>query len=407
MSAVQRMDTDRRALPRFGADRRSDARRIDELASTRELAQADSMNRSYLRYLILVAALCLICLMGTRAGNIHFAPLLNDPARIDQAAELMGEGHAYHTYDLNIETRRLRAQHIASLKERPYAAVMGASHWQEGVTSRIAPNVDLYNAHVHRDYYEDILGVVEMFVSQDKLPQNLLITIRENQFAPVSSRTDWLWVPIMPYYWEMAQRLGIEAHKEYLQGLTPQTRQRLSLPLLKANFTRYVQAPAKPYGSREMSHPTLDTLLPDGSIEWSEMNKIAFTPERSREMALSFAREKKRAPAVIDLFGVRSVDAVFAYLKGEGVNVYLTHPPYNPIFWDEVMKSPEYVEAIERVKQVTRDLGRRHGFEVIGSFDPYEVGCTADMYIDSEHSNTECLAKVMRPFLDKIGPDSW
>lgn len=387
----------------MSAGRREEERTSDCLATEAEIESSDGAAQSHLRYVLLVAALCLITLMGVRAGNMHFAPLLNDPEVIEKAAAQLGEGLSYHTYDLNIETRQLRADHIATLPDRPYAAIMGASHWQEGVTSVLAPGVDLYNAHVHRDYYEDILGVVEMFASANKLPKNLLITIRDNQFTPVENRTDWLWVPIMPYYWDMTKRLGIEGHRHYLDGFTPQLRQRLSMPLLQANVERYIHAPIKPYASSERSHPTLDTLLPDGSIAWSEIHNRVYTPARTRSLAQGFAQFKRVNPPEIDPFGAQSVDAALGWLKDQGVNVYLTHPPYNPTFWEAVQGS-EYMVELEHVKKLTRDLAAKHGFGVVGSFDPAEVGCTSDMYIDSEHSNAECLSKIVGLFLDKIEP---
>ena len=403
-------------------ERRQDTRRILERADTGR-RQSDRDQRELIgddvdssvsdglfagKYVLLVAAIFIIGLSLVKTGNVALAPLLNDPEKIDIAADVLASGNSYHTYDLNIETRRLRHQHIQRLNRTPELAVLGASHWQEG-HGYLGKHVDMYNAHVHRDYYEDILGVVEMFVRYGKLPPKMIITIRDNQFTPVEARTDFLWVPGLQDYRSMAQRLGIPAHDAYADGITPQLRQRLSLPLLQANIERYMAAPVKPYVSSEKLHPTLDTLLPDGSIQWSTLHNEAFTPERAKKLALDFAAHKRVSPPQIDPDGVAAVDKVFAFLADAGVEVYLAHPPYNPIYWDAVQGSP-YMEGLRKVEKLTQDFAKKYDFKVIGGFDPYKVGCRKEQYIDSEHSRPECLGRIINEFLkldgEKVSPSS-
>ncbi|MGI9465329.1 MAG: hypothetical protein ACR2OM_15410, partial [Aestuariivirgaceae bacterium] len=348
-------------------------------------------------YVLLVAAIFIIALSVVQTANVTLAPLLNDPSKIDEVAGILASDRTYYTYDLNIETRRLRHQHIQRLNRTPEVAVLGASHWQEG-HSYLGKHADLYNAHVHRDYYEDILAVTEMFVRYGKLPPKMIITIRDNLFTPVDDRTDFLWVPVLADYRAMATRLGIPAHDAYTNGITPQLRQRLSLPLLQANIERYMRAPIKPYSSTEKSHPTLDTLLPDGSIQWSTLHNEAFTAERSRREALAFAEQRRNHPPVLDEMGVASVDKLLEFLSEAGVEVYLAHPPFNPIYWDTLQGSP-YMEGVRRVEDLTKMYAAKYNFKVIGGFNPHKVGCTEEQYIDAEHSRPECLARIIDEFL--------
>lgn len=395
-SMEARAGKDRRLLPRADNGRREPDRAERELITT-EQEPALGFGESAVKYMLLMAMVFVIGLTAVHSANTQLAPLLNSDAKATEIGKVLASGKTYLTYDLNIETRRMKASMIENLDRVPELAVLGASHWQEGHSS-IARHVDMFNAHVHRDYYEDILGVTESFVRAGKLPKKMVITIRDNQFKPVEDRTDFLWVPGLGDYRAMAQRLGLPYHNAYADGLTPQLRQKLSLPLLKANIERYLAAPVKPKVSDLEGHPTLDTLLPDGSIIWSTIHQQAFTQGRSRTEALSHAYGLRENPPKIDPLGLRSVDAMLAYLVERGVEVYLAHPPFNPIFWDAVQGSP-YAEALEEIEQTTQDLADKYGLEVIGSFNPSDVGCTEDMYIDGEHSNTECLGKVIHQFL--------
>ncbi len=391
----RRQDT-RRILERADAGRRQVDREQRELLGD-DVRAADSDTVFAGKYVLLLAAIFIIALSIIKSANVVLAPLLNDPAKIDQVAQVLAANSNYHTYDLNIETRRLRHQHIQRLGRTPEVAVLGASHWQEGHAG-LGRGIDLYNAHVHRDYYEDILGVTEMFVRYGKLPKKMIITIRDNMFTPVEDRTDFLWIPGLADYRRMASRLGIPAHNAYANGITPQLRQRLSLPLLKANVERYLRAPIKPHASSERVHPTLDTLLPDGSIQWSTLHNQAFTSTRSKQLALAFADQRKNDPPKMDPMGIDSVDRLLGFLQKKGVEVYLAHPPFNPIFWEAVQGSP-YMRGLHQIEHVTNLLAAKYGLKVIGGFNPHEVGCNSTQYIDPEHSRPECLGRIIDEFL--------
>lgn len=344
-------------------------------------------------YLFMLFALFIIGIVTVRSLNVHFAPLLYDDDHIWRIGETLSGGSNYLTYDLNIETRGLRKESIRNLRENPDLAVMGASHWQEA-DGAIAPGLNFFNAHVHRDYYEDIAAVASWFFRYDRVPQKIVISIRDNQFTPVEARSDFLWVPVLPDYRDSASLFGFVAHTAYSNGLTPRLRQAVSLPLLWGNVERSLYAPVPPHASSELMHPTLDVLLEDGGIYWSQKHRDGFTRDRAEREALALAAAKIYSPPVIDPAGVETVSRVLAFLVDQGVEVYLTHPPFNPIFWEAVQGSP-YLPALQRVEETVRTLAYRHSIPLIGSFNPNEVGCTADMYIDGEHSNPLCLGEIL------------
>lgn len=396
-STNKRTGADRRLLPRAENGMRASDIAERELISEEAVPPAER-SESGMKYVLLVAMLFLIGLYGVFSASKYLAPVLNDDQKIEKVGKVLASGQNYLTYDLNIETRLLKHSLIEGLPQTPELAVLGASHWQEAPAS-LAGDVQMFNAHVHRDYFEDILGVTNMFVRVGKLPKKMIITIRDNQFKPFHKRTDWLWVPIMKDYQEMAARLNLPIMNYYPNGLTPQVRQKLSLPLLKANVERYLAAPVAPGPSDLNVHPTLDTLHADGSITWSTLHQQAFTPERAKAEALAHAYAQRPYAPGIDPIGRQSVDAVFAFLKEQGVEVYLAHPPFNPIYWEAVQGSP-YMDGIEDIRQMTREWSEKYDMPIIGGFDPAKTGCTADMYIDGEHSNSVCLGKIITQFLE-------
>lgn len=344
-------------------------------------------------YLFLLFAMMIIGAVTVRSLNAYLAPLLYSDRVVMDVGRSLNTGQSYLTYDLNIETRGLRRESIRTLKSRPELAVMGASHWQEA-HGAIIPGVDFYNAHVHRDYFEDIVAVASWFYRYDRMPEKLVISIRDSQFMPVEARTDYLWVPILPEYREAAPIFGLEPHHAYANGLTPRLEQAVSLPVLWANFVRFLNAPELPRPAQAVTHATLDVLLPDGAIYWSERHRRAFTAERARSEAEALADAKIASPPIVDAEGVEAVDRVVAFMVDHGVEVYLAHPPFNPITWDRVQGTP-YIGALSYVEKIVQTMADKYGIRVIGSFNPYDVGCTAEMYIDGEHSNPLCLGEIL------------
>ena len=123
-----------------------------------------------LPYLLLTALLAALLMAALAAANWHLAPLSYSAAAQARAADALAAGTPYAVFDLNLETRGLRRAQIARLPHRPEVVVLGASHWQEAHAD-LLPGRSFYNAHVHRDYHEDLLAVVEMLLRHDRLPK--------------------------------------------------------------------------------------------------------------------------------------------------------------------------------------------------------------------------------------------
>jgi hypothetical protein len=347
-------------------------------------------------YSTVCALVILAGLAAVWTANRLFAPEMYDYNGMVPAAEAFAQNQNYAVFDLNLNIRRLRDEHIARMTSTPDVVVLGASHWQEA-HSELVKHKWFYNSHVHRDYWEDMLGVTEMFVRHNRLPKQMIISIRDNLFMPIDARKDFLWEPGIPYWRSMADRLGIEKESYWASLPYQRMRERFSLSMLFENVTRWYNADEKPHATAERHLKALDTLLPGGSILWSADHQNIFTPERTKHEVEAFLEVKLNSPPPIEQRGVDAINRLLTYLKDNGVEVYLVHPPFNPMFYDRIGGSP-YAEGLARIEQLTRDIAARHGLKIIGSFNPHDVGCTADMYIDAEHGSPVCLQKIFDQF---------
>lgn len=344
-------------------------------------------------YAATVASLTGLLMAVLAFANYQLAPMTYSPRQHAEVAEALVAGTNYAVFDLNLDTRGLRRAHLERLPTRPEVMVYGASHWQEAHAD-LLPSLDFYNAHVHRDYHEDILAVVEMLIRYDRLPGTLILSIRDMTFASIADRSDFLWLTGTTDYRSMTSRLGLEApdwfeilpERHYL-GL-------FSLGTLVDNARRIWVAPVQPGPVRAASLPTLDVLQTDGSIRWSDQHQAAFTAERrQREVDAAVRVRGDRAPG-IDPAAVEAIDRLIGLLTKRGVEVVLIHPPFNPEFYQMVAETP-YGQGLQVVEDLTRRLADAHDARVVGSFDPAVAGCRAEMYIDSEHANPDCLGRVL------------
>ncbi len=330
-------------------------------------------------------------------ANQTYAPEMYGQNGMVPAAEAHAAGKNYAVFDLNLNIRALREQQLARMTKTPELIILGASHWQEAHKDQLR-GMDFYNAHIHRDYWEDPLGMVELLVSHNKLPKKLIISIRDKQFTPVEARKDWLWEPGIPAYRAMTQRLGIETESYWKTAPYHRLQALISLPMLFDNFTRWYNAPEHPGPTDAARLETMDMVLPDGSIAWSNKKMHIFTAARTATEVNNFAKVALSSPPLIDPKGVAAFESLFSYLKSQGVQVYLTNPPFNPAFYDQIAGTP-YAEGLAKIEALTQKFSADYGFPIFGSFNPHKAGCTSAMYIDAEHSNPECLQKVFDQFL--------
>ena len=345
----------------------------------------------------------IVCLFLTLAGvtgvwqaNRSFAPEMYAEEGMLPAAEAFAKGENYAVFDLNLNIRKLRDLAIARLPATPDVMILGASHWQEA-HSDLVKDMNFYNAHIHRDYWEDMLAMTEILVRHNRLPKRLIISVRDNLFTPIADRKDFLWEPGIPYYRVMAEKLGVERESVWASLPYQRLRELVSISMLFTNLTRWYNAPEHPHASDTRQFIALDTLLPDGSIVWSKQHTTFFSQERSRHEALAFAEKRLDSPPLVEERGVAAFEKLLDFYKQQGVTVYFVQPPFNPIYWDRVQGSA-YFEGLKKIEALTSSIAGRHGIKIIGGFNPRKVGCNETQYIDAEHSNESCLQHIFSEF---------
>ena len=351
-------------------------------------------------YSLLCLTLIAAGMAGVWLGNKAYGPEMYADNGLMPAVEAFEKGQNYAVFDLNLNIRKLHELQVSRMAVTPDVVIIGASHWQEA-HSDLLKGMSLYNSHIHRDFWEDLLGAPYIFAANNHLPKRMIISIRDNQFRPISTRPDYLWEPGIVNYRLMADRIGVEKENYWTTFPYQRIRQLFSISMLFDNLTRWHNANVRPHATTSIRSETLDTLMPDGSIMWSKAHMAFFSQDRMKKEAMALVDLRRNDPPQVEQRGVDTFEKLLDYLKSQGVTVYLAQPPFNPIYYDS-LKGSAYFEGLQKVDALTHDIALRHGLKMIGGFDPHKVGCTPEMYIDAEHSNPTCLKKIFDEFAEIV-----
>ena len=355
--------------------------------------QDEDIAPSARRYLIITALVTILFLGFIAFISDHFSPFVYSDDAKGSVADSLISGRNFAVFDLNIDIRDIRRKQIGLMTTTPDTIILGASHWQEA-SANILESELIFNAHVHRDYYDDILAMVELLLVNNRLPKKLIIGIRDATFTARADRTDYLWISLLSEFRAMEQRLGLPSRPWHDDIYARPILDRISFTTIVTKVVQRFRADELPGPTEAIASETLDLLMTDGSIRWARSHLELFTPEYARSKSLEMAIRVKSRPFGIDPNAVEAVGRLLALLRERGVTVLLVHPPFNPTFYDAIVGSP-FQEGLKRVEAVTRRLAEDNDAIVIGNFDPSKVGCDASMYIDAEHSGPPCLRKVL------------
>jgi hypothetical protein len=134
-------------------------------------------------------------------------------------------------------------------------------------------------------------------------------------------------------------------------------------------------------------------LLPDGSLIHSAesilsdevYNKLQFsTGETFGIRGSQWVNEK-----AVELF-IRLVN----HLQQQKFKIILILTPFHPVAWNSAEQSG--ITEITVVESKVHEIARLTGVQVIGSYNPIQIGCTADDFFNGAHPKAKCVTKIER-----------
>ena len=295
---------------------------------------------------------------------------------------------------------RCATRTFARLDATPDVAILGASHWQEADVGLVTDRT-MYNAHVHRDYYEDPLAMNrECSSATTGCPTRSSSPSATTSSRPWPSAPTSCGLPGIPYYRRMAKEAGGSRRNHPVETAPVDTwRNRLSLghpgdETCAAGWRRRT-CPAPP----TLPSPTGSTSCcrAGRSSGRTSMNNV-FTQERMREEGARLRRiQEETARPMIDPKGVEA-SPYPARASRSPRCARLSRPPAL-----QIPSTGTRCRATPLSRGAARSggdrvgLGRRVRLGHGGRLRPRApLGCTEAQYIDAEHSSRDCLKVILR-----------
>jgi hypothetical protein len=346
------------------------------------------------RYVFMVVALVAAFYAAVAISNFALNPLAYNATRMQSVAETMAAGKNFATYDPNINWRALRREQIEVMTATPDVVVFGGSRWQEAY-AELLPGSSVFNAHVHSDYAEDFLALVQLLDEHGRLPDTLVLSLRYIIFEPVAKREPTDWREWTFEYRRMAHRLGIDPHPVVDTLPVSHWTALFSVPDLVDRVELVAGQSEESGPTTDLVKDTLDVIGADGSLRWSRENLRRFTPQFALKDAQAKVKSNWNARPAIDRGLVDAVEKLIAYLQAKGVRVVFAQTPFHPAFYEAVEARP-FGAVLGEVEQIARGWVDRYGVTVVGGFDPRRVGCPVEQFIDWHHAKPECLGNILK-----------
>lgn len=278
----------------------------------------------------------------------------------------------------------------------PEVLAIGASRIQMLPASAF-PGRRFVNAAVAGASLDDMLSVYALYDTAAGRPRRVVLNL-----DPGSTDRDLDtpgWTPLLAGHASMLRKLGDSA-PPWRFWLTKRvsTLKRMATPEY-FRLSVYSWRTYGPSGARfvvtDREQNDNHTKTPDGTLVWPRE-----PPEQTERAATDYVALMRRGRAPYN--GVdkaiperaRLLEQFVRYLRRDGIEVDLLLVPFHPLVYGEFARRPR--NSLADVESRYRDLARRTGASIVGSYDPVNVDAAAADFFDDAHLRPDALVRLFR-----------
>lgn len=284
---------------------------------------------------------------------------------------------------INFDHRLLQTAYFEGLTETPEVVMLGSSRSML-VRQSSLPGHAFYNASAAGGSVEDYLAIYQLMLNNGHQPQTVILDVSPWVFNRDNNQTRWR--SLRNEYFEALRRIGVEPDlHEYIRSLDIEKYAALfSLPYLQESL-RWLSRENEYYPT-SLEHTGEVIKLSDGSRVYSDMEESK-TPA---EVLAQLGTTKQALPEFeeLDPYFTQLFEGFVRQLQADGVTVIFYLAPYHPALYPYPKLNAQAVEAY------LVSFAAERSIDVFGSFDPAQVGCSAEEFYDPVHPRPSCIAKL-------------
>ena len=251
----------------------------------------------------------------------------------------------------------------------------------------------LINLGVSGASLEDFLALSETILRNEKPPKVIVFGIDLSNF---NFNRDSRWISHKQSFFKMKSKLdGKYPDDNYfptlalIRNLINREYLLRSIKLLQSGKTRLFQNAQKFNHKVKLDNPV---LLPDGSLFYSD----GYVKQASEIIDIHTLDDaiKIRGSRWVNEMAVKLFIRLINHLQQQKFKIIFVLVPYHPAVWD--IAEELGITEINVVESKVHEIAKLTGVQVIGSYNPIHIGCTADDFFDGAHPKAKCVTKIER-----------
>jgi hypothetical protein len=361
------------------------------------------------KYLKLIAGLCSFGLVAVAIinytidpGNIYSSLLTSDsynkPSPKDFIEQLVQSDHGMIIPRNSgwMENDRGIKRALALYPTTVQCAVIGSSHITQISSTRQVRSLSnncpsLINLGVSGASLEDYLALSEIIFRNERPPRVIVFGIDP---WSLNFNRDSRWIRYKQDFFKMQAKLEEEHHSDNFSSIFARLRNLINREYLQRSLQLILSERKQSIkNAPEFDHSVgLDdpVLLPDGSfIRSNKHNQNTLA-----SVTYDFRNFRMRGSQWVTEKAVELFTRLVKYLQQQKFKIIFVLVPYNPALWNITDQTP--ITAIQAVESKVHKIARSTGVQVVGSYNPSKIGCTAGEFFDAVHAKTSCVAKLER-----------
>ncbi|MBV6397287.1 MAG: hypothetical protein HFACDABA_02897 [Anaerolineales bacterium] len=353
------------------------------------------MKRFAARLLLLVPILLGVILTSWFVDPDH----IRDPDSYERGiAHLLLDGQAVTNVNQPDEAA-VMIHYFSGLSSAPDVIVLGSSRLKL-LRADSFPGQTFFNASISGGSLIDYMALASLIEARGLLPRTLVIEMSTwfvgSEVVSVWPRFESLQPALEAHLLSGAPAPDVAAYTPaaaaHMRFLSPDYFQLSLFTFLDARFG---DAAAESYHVlRPGEEPTGLTYLADGSEIFPLKRRRNLGSESVVALAIQAGQSPLGVPPAILPERQRVIEAFLLDLQSKGVEIVLFLGPYHPATY-EIMMGNQY-RIVAEIQTYYEDLARRHGFRIVGSYNPADLGLDGSVYYDATHITSESLAEIFR-----------
>lgn len=252
-------------------------------------------------------------------------------------------------------------------------------------------NNEFFNNSVSGASLEDYIAITQLYNSNNKLPENIILGVDPWIFNKNNNQDRWQ--VLEEYYYSFINNKDIKINKSsFYDNLT----NLLSIKYFQESI-RYILNG----NFNEKYFPTKDTSLSskiklnDGSLVYG----INY-----RDVSISEIEDKAKNYINGDIYSIEKFNQIddkylnqfkmlINFYKSKNINITIFLPPYHPIVYKYIVNNDKY-RMVNEVELYLNRFAQNNNIKLVGSYNPEKFNLNYDGFYDGMHPKEKSINKI-------------